>query len=235
MDVSTTYFHYFTYGIPKYISSVLSKIRRDVFEAFMREYSPGADDTVLDVGVSADDHESANYLEKHYPYISNITAVSNSSFPELESQFPGLRFVQADGRDLPFPNDSFDFVHSHAVIEHVGSRKLQKIFIEELLRVARKGVMITTPNRWHPIETHTGLPLVHYLPNAVYRRIFTALGKQMYATEDTLNLLSIQDMRELVKGLRQAEKAKIATVRWLGCSSNIVVFIDKHEGGLKAR
>jgi hypothetical protein len=33
-----------------------------------------------------------------------------------------MKFRRADGRDLPFPDRSFDFAHSSAVIEHVGWR-----------------------------------------------------------------------------------------------------------------
>jgi hypothetical protein len=33
-----------------------------------------------------------------------------------------MTFRRTDGRDLPFPDRSFDFAHSSAVIEHVGWR-----------------------------------------------------------------------------------------------------------------
>lgn len=49
------------------------------------------------------------------------------------------------------------------MIEHVGSREAQKAFVAELARVA-KVVFLTAPNRWFPVEHHTGLPLAHYHP-----------------------------------------------------------------------
>ena len=64
---------------------------------------------------------------------------------------------------MPFADGEFDIVFSNAVIEHVGGREQQRRFVEESLRVARRA-FVTTPNRWFPVEVHTRLPLVHWLP-----------------------------------------------------------------------
>jgi len=41
----------------------------------------------------------------------------------LQQRILGLTFVRADGRTLPFKDASFDFGHSSAVPEHVGSHR----------------------------------------------------------------------------------------------------------------
>ena len=71
--------------------------------------------------------------------------------------------------DLPFEDRSMDYVHSSAVWEHVGNSENQQQMLDECLRVARKGVFLTTPNRWFPIEFHTQIPLLHWLPRNVFR------------------------------------------------------------------
>ena len=72
--------------------------------------------------------------------------------------------VRADGRNLPFADGEFDLCFSNAVIEHVaGGREGQRQFVDELCRVAGR-VFVTTPNRWFPIDPHTLLPFVHWLP-----------------------------------------------------------------------
>jgi hypothetical protein len=222
------YYHYSSFGLSSYIDRLLVRIREEVFQRFMTVFQPQAADSILDIGASADDHISSNHFEKRYPHTSSLYALSRDHVPALITQFPGLRVVEGDGRALPFAAASFDFVYSHAVIEHVGSREQQARFIEEALRVARKGVLLTTPNRWHPVETHTGLPLLHYLPPTLCRGIYRALGKRMYATEDTLNLLSRRQLSRSLEGVRGAgHTCGFHAVRWLGIPSNLILVIRK--------
>lgn len=120
MKNNQKYFQYFTFGLGNFIDRILSKKRREIFSCFMREMCPTEADTILDIGVSDEDHPASNMFEKLYPYPSRITAVGIHDFSHLESVYPGLIFVQADGRNLPFDDNSFDYIYSHAVIEHAG-------------------------------------------------------------------------------------------------------------------
>ncbi len=72
-------------------------------------------------------------------------------------------FLQADGRDLPLEDASTDMVLANAVIEHVGDEPDQRKFVAEQSRVGRSWV-ITTPNRWFPVESHTSAVLRHWSP-----------------------------------------------------------------------
>jgi ubiquinone/menaquinone biosynthesis C-methylase UbiE len=109
--------------------------------------------------------------------------------------------LRGDGRRLPFADRSFDLVHSSAVLEHVGSRAAQRDFLRELLRVARRAVFVTTPNRWFPVEFHSVLPLVHWLPPPAFRAILRRLGHDELADERNLNLLGARDLAALTEGL----------------------------------
>jgi ubiquinone/menaquinone biosynthesis C-methylase UbiE len=53
-----------------------------------------------------------------------------------ERSLANLRFLQADGQALPFRNASFDWVFSHAVIEHVADAAK---YLRECARVLRRG------------------------------------------------------------------------------------------------
>jgi len=91
------------------------------------------------------------------------SAVEYICWSSLEpSNGPG--HVQADGLCLPFRDSAFDLVFSNAVIEHVGTRAEQDQFVQEHKRVGRTWV-ITTPNRWFPVESHTRTLLMHYSPS----------------------------------------------------------------------
>ena len=85
---------------------------------------------------------------------------------------------------------------SNAVIEHVGGRDRQRALVREALRVGRS-VFVTTPNRWFPVELHTRLPLVHWLPDALSHRVYRALGMG-FATEN--HLLSRRELAALFPG-----------------------------------
>jgi hypothetical protein len=134
---------------------------------FLEHYEPGPETTVLDVGVTDAPYGAGstdNYFEAHYPWPERITAVGTTELDRFAAAFPQVRVVRADGRDLPFADGEFDLCFSNAVVEHVaGGRPGQRRFVGELCRVARR-VFVTTPNRWFPVDPHTLLPFVHWLP-----------------------------------------------------------------------
>jgi hypothetical protein len=197
--------------------------RRKMFKRFITDTGIRQDDTVLDVGVTCDQSYShSNYLELWYPYKQCITACGLDDATFLEEMYAGLKFVRADGRNLPFANREFDYVHSSAVLEHVGSRKEQRAFLREALRVARKGVFITTPNRWFPIEFHTIMPFAHWLPENTFRKICRMRGLDIFASEDHLNLLSSSDLRQLAEEAGM-ENFKIACLTLAGWPSNLLL------------
>lgn len=197
--------------------------RRKMYARFLAASGIGPGDSLLDVGVTSDQScDHSNYLELWYPDKAAITAVGLDDAGFLERLYPGVRFVRADGRCLPFADRSFDYVHAAAVLEHVGDAARQTRFLAELWRVARKGVFVTTPNRWFPIEVHTVLPLLHWLPPELYRRVLRRIGRGFFASEDTLNLLSAGDLagRAAAAGIVGARIESVALAGW---PSNLIL------------
>ena len=94
-----------------------------------------------------------------------------------------------DGRDIKLPDNSFDITISNAALEHVGSFEQQTTFMKEMYRVCKKRSIIVTPNRYYPIDTHTMLPLLHWLPKSLHRKILKFLIMSFYHMKN-LNLLS---------------------------------------------
>ena len=218
------YFQYFSFGLDAYIDRLLTRVRDDVIRVFLDTFQPAAGDTILDIGASADEHPASNLLEKRYPYPSRLCALAFDYLPALRQQFPGIRLVRGDARALPFAAESFDLVYCHAVVEHLGRREQQAAFLREALRVARRGVLVTTPNRWHPIESHTGLPLLHWLPSSVHHCCYRLLGRTAYASEDRLNLLGARDLAVIIPA---GQSYSLHRVRWLGIASNLVLILRK--------
>ena len=155
-------------------SRVSLRSRERKLRLFLDLLAPGPETTVVDVGVTDAPFgagSSDNFFEAMYPWPDRITAVGNTELDRFTAAFPRVRAVRADGRELPFPDGAFALGFSNAVVEHVaGGREGQRRFVHELCRVAER-VFVTTPNRWFPLEVHTLLPLVHWLPAASRDRL----------------------------------------------------------------
>jgi ubiquinone/menaquinone biosynthesis C-methylase UbiE len=205
---------------------IAAHARRGMFECFLRTTNIAREETLLDVGATSDQtYEASNYVEAWYPYKDRVTAVGIDDASFLEQRYPGMTFKRASGLELPFEDGSFDVVHSSAVIEHVGSAANQRRFIEELTRVARRAVFITTPNRWYPVEFHTVLPLVHWLPKGVFRGLLARTRLHFFAREENLNLLSGRELRNLAAGV--PGRIELRSHRLLGWTSNLLLVIHK--------
>lgn len=205
------------------------RVRRRIYK-ILEGKVPLADlENVLDVGVTSDVQSAySNFFECFYPHIDRVTALSDQDAGNLEDIFPGLTFVKGDGCALPFEDNSFDLVFSSAVIEHVGSFARQEAFIREAFRVSRKYVFITTPNRWHPVELHTYLPFLHYLPKKMHRRLLRGLGMEYLSCEENLNLLDRKSLKNICRQLDA--DWQIDHVRFLGFPSNLLLSITKNNG-----
>lgn len=212
-----------------YAQKLAARQRREMYERFLAAVAPRPGETILDVGVTSDQtYPASNYLEAWYPDKSVITAAGVDDASFLETLYPGMRFVHADGLDLPFEDRSFDVVHSSAVLEHVGKRANQRQLIAETCRVARKMVFLTTPNRWFPMEVHTALPLIHWLPAPAFRAILRRLGLPFFADEAHLNLISGRELLELAKTVPDFD-FEVAGVPLFGFTSNLLL-IGKRRG-----
>lgn len=172
--------------------------RRKKWELFLRHIAPQPHERILDVGFSDKEYSATdNFLEKHYPYPSKITALGVDEPVEFPARYPDVRVVHYGGSEFPFADNEFDIAWSNAVIEHVGTaatfRESQTLFIRELVRVARR-VYFTTPNRWFPAEVHTRTPFLHWFPKPLFDRYLRLRG-QDWAGGDYMTLLSEQDLR----------------------------------------
>jgi SAM-dependent methyltransferase len=176
---------------------------------------------VLDLGATPDASlPESNFFERLYPHRQNVTAASVEDASALEQRFPGVRFVRIGQQGLPFPDKHFDLLFCSAVVEHVGDRRQQAAFIREALRVTR-GFFFTTPNRAFPMEFHTLLPFIHWLPQATHQSILRALGKEFWARTENLNLLTPGAMRALFP---PCPGLAVRSLRLFGWPSNIVAY-----------
>lgn len=208
------------------------RARKKMFHLFMNNIKPREKDKILDAGVTPVQKNkkskivTTNFFERFYPYTECITATSIEDASCLEKSFKGLTFVQTEAYHTPFADKEFDVVFCNAVVEHTGSREQQKAFVHEYCRVSKK-FFFATPNRWFPIEPHTVLPFVHWLPSRYFRKILKLFGQDNLAKESMLNLLTVKEFKELFP---ESVDLHILRVRTLGITSNIVIWGETKDG-----
>jgi SAM-dependent methyltransferase len=98
------------------------------------------------------------------------------------------RFLQAEIRDIPFPDNTFDFIYTMGTIEHIDDQEASLLEIHRVLKLG--GIAIVgVPHKWD-------LFLRPLLVSAL-----TLLGKYLYAPEKSM---SAKELRRAVErsGLR---------------------------------
>ena len=202
------------------------KSRQKKYLLFISLIEPKPEETILDMGISPHFGRVTNYLELWHPHPEQITALANDEekkFKSFRQQFPKVRLVFGDGKNLDFSDNNFDIVFCNAVVEHVGNEREQRRFIHELIRVGKRA-FITTPNYYFPMEVHTLIPLVHYLPENMRFWIYRKLGRSFWADLDHLNLLTPKKFLSLFPSGCEVRLFKQSV---LGISHSLIAVVEK--------
>ena len=94
------------------------------------------------------------------------------------------------------------------------------------MRISKKYVFIQTPNRFFPIDFHTFLPFIHWLPKSIHRKILKGVGLSFYSYEKNLNLLSKKDLINFCKNL-DLKNFEIIKYKLFLITSNLILIIKK--------
>ena len=174
--------------------------RNQFFNLFLTNNAYSDNKTIIDVGTTPSvDKEQNIFLEKTKNN-KNITCLSNQDCKILKKKYENIKNIfVGDGKNTAFDNNSFDIAHSNATIEHVGSFTNQVSFVKELVRISRESVFIQTPNRFYPIDFHTILPFIHWLPKHIHRKMLKFLKLDFYSEEENLNLLTEKNLKDICK------------------------------------
>ncbi len=217
---------YYRDGVTDSVSTkLLIRARISMFRLFMKEMAPTSDTCILDIGVSDEENEGANFLEKNYPWPDRVTCAGIGDGEAVKLVNPSVSFCRIEpGEKLPFEDGSFDIVCSNAVIEHVGGIEQRRTFIAEHLRIGRRA-FITFPNRWFPVEHHTRVPFLHYSP-ILFRSILSRTKLNYWAQTENLDFLSHKSVqREWPIDQRAPSKVVLTGVSLGPLSSNVAVIV----------
>ncbi|SRR5258708_606887 len=131
-----------------------------------------------------------------YRAFQNVTVVNLMPPASDLCSLPNVMYQVADGCCLPYETNSFDWVFSNAVLEHVGPFEKQRQFADEIRRVAKYGYFVTTPNKLFPIEPHSLLPFYQFLSESWQRRV-VHLSPYYLERYEEIRLLYASQLRQL--------------------------------------
>lgn len=149
----------------------------------------------LDGAVLVDGSGVGMYLSRLIP-VSGVVVGFDIELPRVQDckVFTPKVYCGA-GEHIPHPENSFNLVFSHEVLEHVQDDRLA---IQEMVRVLKPGgrIVLFCPNRGYPFETHGhywkgkyhfgNTPLINWLPRKLRDRL--APHVEVYTRKDLAKL-----------------------------------------------
>ena len=103
----------------------------------------------------------------YYPYVIgldlSIKALKKAKEKAKSQRAKGLDLINGDALKLPFKDDTFNVVLTYDMYEHI---QHQDELLREIYRVIKpRGILVlTTGNRLFPLDRHTMLWFIDYLP-----------------------------------------------------------------------
>lgn len=202
--------------ISKIVWKFSAQARKKRAQMFRRYFSIDENTKILDLG-SENGTNIFNVLQNtsYNPANVYIADINKNAVEEGKRNY-GFNAVLIDETGkLPFADKFFDIVYCSSVIEHVTitksdvwtwkdgkefnaeSWKHQKLFADEIIRLGKQ-YFVQTPSRNFPIESHTWLPIVGYLPRRQFLPILKLSNRfWVKQAEPDFNLLDKTDMKRL--------------------------------------
>lgn len=131
------------------------------------------------------------YMQHALSFGGSVTGLDFDFERVVEARSLGLKVINAEGENLPYPKNHFDLIMSNEVIEHVRD---DRTVLHEIVRVLKPGgrLVLFCPNRGYPFETHGifwqgkyhfgNIPLVNYLPRKMRNKL--APHVRVYSSEE---------------------------------------------------
>jgi len=206
-----------------FLDKIVIKKRHEMSEIINKYISNQSIEHALDIGTTDDDgFESSNYLIKN---LRNIKIYRSISDQKINSKFFSKTLTKSITDNFSheeIENYSSDLVISNATIEHVGDKNSQIKMTENIIKLSKKIFVITTPNRFYPFDFHTKIPLIHWLPKKIHRKILKIIGLEYFSKIENLNLLSKNDILEILSNFKNI-KYKIFYIKLALIKSNFII------------
>ena len=207
-----------------FFERIINQKRMEMFKLVSKKINISKISDLLDIGTTNDSKlSSSNFFCRMFDKISKHKSISDQKINNSRFIKCLRKSITSNFSKKEINNLKSDLVISSAVIEHVGNFNNQINKVRNMIKLSKKYIIITTPNRFFPVEVHTKLPLIHWLPKKIFRKILLFLHMDYFAKEKNLNLLSIIELKRILDNFSREISYKIYTIHFLGFVSNFLV------------
>ena len=210
----------------KFVDKILIKKRKEIIELINLFLQDKNFYDVLDVGTTKNlNHQSSNIIIKNIKTFKTYKSISNQKIISNFFSHKLTKSITDNFDNIELEKFKSDLVISNATIEHVGNLDNQIKMCKNISLLSKKYFIIITPNRYHPFEFHTKLPLIHWFLK-VHRFILNILGFKMLSKEE-LKFIIKKDLINIM-GKVGISKHKISYINFLFFKSNLVLIGKKN-------
>jgi hypothetical protein len=208
----------------KLLDNIALKKRSEILDLVKKNIKKSKIQDVLDVGTTSDTlNRSSNFLINNFRHTKICKSISDQKITSNFFLYTIQKSITKKLTGAEINKFSSDLVISNATIEHVGSKNNQLQMIKNMISLTKKIFVIATPNRYHPIEFHTFIPLIHWLPKKIHRLLLKLFGLFYFAKEKNLNLLSKKDLVNLLDRFKDKIDYSVFYIKWFGIKSNLII------------
>ena len=189
----------------------------------MSELNPIAGERLLDVGCGNGSYTTAMAEGFQEIYGVELEPIRLDAFKQAVADAPVGQYhlYQMSAEALEFPDETFDVVTAIETIEHIEDLDRAAVEVHRVLKPG--GVfLITAPNRWFPVETHsfrirgkeypsTRWPFVPWI-KPLHRRISTARNFRPHDLDD---LLLPKGFTRIGVNYMMPQFERLTSIQWL--------------------
>ncbi len=210
----------------KFFDNIITKKRLEIIGVINQLISSNNIKNVLDVGTTSDNQNPhSNLIVKNLKNINKFYSISDQTINSPFFEKVLKKSIVDNLNEQEVKELKSDLVLSSATIEHVGGFENQKMMIRNMIKLSNEMIIITTPNRFHPVEFHTKIPFLHWLPKNIHRMFLKFFNLSFYSKEENLNLLSKADFIKLAEG--ENIKYEFKFINLMFFKSNLIFIAKK--------
>ncbi len=207
-----------------FFDKIINSKRIEMVELLKKKVDIDKIDDLLDIGTTEDSTaESSNIFCKLLDKILVHKSISDQKITNERFKASLTKSITSDFTNEMINDFKSDLVISSATIEHVGNFNNQVAKVKNMILLSKKYIVITTPNRFYPLEFHTKIPFLHWLPKNIFRRALLFFNMKYFADQNNLNLLSKRELIKILNLFSNDIDYEIYNIRFLGFVSNFLV------------